>query len=151
MGRYVRVLLAGAALVGVTLLGACSADRTPGTGPSQSTGQTRTSDAGELQDLPVVAVYQPVCGPERRTPDTSCPSEPVVGVVVTAAADDGSVLAQATTDHAGRAVLRVPAGTITLSASDAPPPRITPRAMHVTVAPGAASPEITLLYQSSMQ
>jgi hypothetical protein len=149
MGRFVRVLLAGAALVGVAMLAACTADRPPGTTPSQST--THTSTAGELQDLIVLAVYQPVCGPQRPTPDTSCPPEPVVGVVVTAAATDGSILARATTDDAGRTVLRVPPGAITLSASAAPPPRITPRPVHVIVGRGTPPPDVTLLYESSMQ
>jgi hypothetical protein len=151
MGRYVRVLLASAALLGVAMLAACTADRLPGTTPSQSTGQTHASPAGELQDLTVLAVYQPVCGPQKPAPDTSCPPEPVVGVVVTAAAPDGSILAQATTDEAGRAVVRVPAGAITLSASAAPPPRITPRPVHVSVGRRTPPPDVTLLYESSMQ
>jgi hypothetical protein len=142
MRWLVRVLVV---LVGATVLAGCSAGRPPGGGPTSAPG------SGELVDLTVLAVYQPVCGPTRPSPDPSCPAEPVAGVVVSASAPDGSTLAEATTDEAGSAVLRVPAKTvITLSSSDAPAPRITPRPTDVTIG-DTAPPAVTLLYESSFQ
>jgi hypothetical protein len=150
MRRFVRVLMVSIVLVGTTVLAGCAAGRPPGGGTTPSTA-TSASSPDQLVDVTVLAVYQPICGPTRPSPDPSCPAEPVVGVVVSASAADGSALAQATTDDTGTAVLRLPANSVlTLSASDAPPPRITPRPTRVTI--GDTSPtEVTLLYESSLQ
>lgn len=150
MRRLVRVLIVSVVLVGTTVLAGCSAGRSPGGSTTPSTSASAPS-LDPLVDLTVSAVYQPVCGPARPSPDPSCPAEPVVGVVVSASAADGSALAQATTDDTGTAVLRLPANSVlTLSASDAPPPRITPRPTPVTI--GDTEPTaVTLLYESSFQ
>lgn len=99
----------------------------------------------------VVAVYQPLCGgPEPVTPDPGCPEEVVAGVEVTATDASGAVVARATTDGSGRAVLDIPAGAVTLTAGPAEAPRIAPRPTQVTAGTSPA-PTVTLRYESSFQ
>jgi hypothetical protein len=104
--------------------------------------------------VPVVAVYRPVCGPEplptAGTTPARCPEERVVGVEVVATRTDGSVAGRATTDREGRLALELAPGTYLLTASAAPPPRITPQPARVTVGTEPA-PTVTLVYESSMQ
>ncbi|WP_460627604.1 hypothetical protein [Intrasporangium mesophilum] len=74
----------------------------------------------------------------------------MAGVEVVATAQGGTVVARRHTDSSGRAVLDLPTGTVTLTASPAAPPRVTPRPTQVTVGSGPV-PTVTLLYESSMQ
>jgi hypothetical protein len=149
MGPFVRVLIVSVVLAGTTVLAGCAAGRPPAGGTTPSSA-TSAPGADELVDLTVEAVYQPICAPPRPLPDPSCPPEPVSGVVVSASAADGGELAHATTDERGIAVLRLPVDSVvTLTASDAPPPRITPRPTKVTIRD--TSPMVTLVYESSLQ
>ena len=143
--------------MGAALLAACASTATPGGGGSGSpaVSSITSSGAGSVPEadgraLVVLAVYQPVCGPERVTPDPLCAQEPVPDVMVTATLPDGSVVARATTDAQGRAVFDLPEGTYVLSASAAAPPRIAPRPTQVTVG-APPRPTVTLRYESSMQ
>lgn len=111
-----------------------------------------TSVPKSIGRMAVLARYQPLCGgPEPSTPDPACPEEVVAGVEVTVRSAGGDVVATATTDATGRALVDLPYGAYVVEAGSADPPRIAPRPTPVTVAGGTPAATVTLRYESSFQ
>ncbi|WP_404388802.1 hypothetical protein [Humibacillus xanthopallidus] len=157
MIRFAAVLV-----LAVLVLPACSTDpalpRGPSSGPGATSGPAvrgTTGAGGASGRVEILALFRPVCGPEPRSPATpagasDCPEEPVVGVEVTATKADGSVAGRGTTADDGTVALDLAAGTYTLTAAPADPPRITPPPATVTVGTEPV-PTVILVYESSMQ
>jgi len=109
-----------------------------------------------LSTLKVVVVYRPVCGPEPRSSGgatssvSGCTEEPVAHIEVVATRPGGSAAGRGTTAADGSVSLDLPPGTYQLTAASAPPPRVTPAPVTVTVGTDPV-PTVTLVYESSMQ